>query len=87
MSAALVENYTFLRKAALLTPCACRATATFFHRRAAIGVTTALFATSHPESVHALLGEAQRRSLRMIAGKVLMDQNAPDGVRTAPNKA
>ena len=46
------------------------------------GVTTSLaFATSHPESVDALLGEAQRRGLRMIAGKVLMDQNSPDGVR------
>ena len=46
------------------------------------GVTTALaFASSHPESVNALLGEAQRQSLRMMAGKVLMDQNAPDGVR------
>ena len=46
------------------------------------GVTTALaFATSHPESVDALFGEAQQRGLRMIAGKVLMDQNAPDGVR------
>jgi guanine deaminase len=46
------------------------------------GVTTALaFATSHPESVNALLGEAERHSLRMIAGKVMMDQNSPDGVR------
>lgn len=46
------------------------------------GVTTALvFATSHPESVDALLGEAQKRGLRMMAGKVLMDQNSPDGVR------
>lgn len=45
-------------------------------------VTTALaFATSHPESVNALLGEAERHSLRMIAGKVMMDQNSPDGVR------
>jgi guanine deaminase len=46
------------------------------------GVTTALtFATSHPPSVDALLGQAQQQSLRMIAGKVLMDQNAPDGLR------
>ena len=46
------------------------------------GVTTALaFATSHPESVDALLGEAQKCAMRMIAGKVLMDQNSPDGVR------
>ncbi|MBC7720138.1 MAG: guanine deaminase [Chitinophagaceae bacterium] len=46
------------------------------------GVTTALaFASSHVQSVNALLTEAKKRSLRMIAGKVLMDQNAPDGVR------
>ena len=46
------------------------------------GVTTALaFATSHPESVDALLAEAQKCNLRLMAGKVLMDQNAPDGVR------
>ena len=46
------------------------------------GVTTALaFATSHPESVDALLGEAQKQNLRMMAGKVMMDQNAPDGLR------
>ena len=46
------------------------------------GVTTALsFASSHTESVNALLGEAQSQQLRMIAGKVLMNQNAPDGVR------
>ena len=46
------------------------------------GVTTALaFATSHPESVDALFAEAQKCNLRLMAGKVLMDQNAPDGVR------
>lgn len=46
------------------------------------GVTTALaFASSHPASVDALLGQAQAHGMRMMAGKVLMDQNAPDGVR------
>ena len=46
------------------------------------GVTTALaFASSHPESVNALLAEAQKNQLRLIAGKVLMDQHSPDGVR------
>ena len=46
------------------------------------GVTTALaFATSHLESVDALMGAAQAAGLRLMAGKVLMDQNAPDGVR------
>jgi len=46
------------------------------------GVTTALaFGTSHPESVDALLAEAQRRGMRLIAGKVLQDRHCPDGVR------
>jgi guanine deaminase len=46
------------------------------------GVTTALaFATSHPSSVDALMNEAQRRGMRMIAGKVLQDRHSPDGVR------
>jgi guanine deaminase len=43
------------------------------------GTTTALvFATVHPESVDAFFEEANRRNLRMIAGKVMMDRNAPD---------
>lgn len=43
------------------------------------GTTTALvFATVHPESVDAFFEEADRRNLRMIAGKVMMDRNAPD---------
>jgi guanine deaminase len=46
------------------------------------GVTTALaFATSHPHSVDALMEEAGRRGMRMIAGKVLQDRHSPDGVR------
>ncbi|MBV1788113.1 guanine deaminase [Marinobacterium sp. D7] len=46
------------------------------------GTTTALvFGTVHPESVDAFFNEAQRRNLRMIAGKVMMDRNAPDYIR------
>ncbi len=42
------------------------------------GTTTALvFATVHPQSVDAFFEEAQRRNLRMIAGKVMMDRHAP----------
>ncbi|NQU69486.1 MAG: guanine deaminase [Rhodospirillales bacterium] len=45
------------------------------------GFTTAsVFCTSHPESVDAFFEESSRRNLRMIAGKVLMDRNAPDQV-------
>lgn len=46
------------------------------------GVTTALcFATAHPGSVDAFMAEAQKRRLRMIAGKVLQDRFSPDGLR------
>jgi guanine deaminase len=42
------------------------------------GITTAaVFGTVHPQSVDALFGEAEARGLRLIAGKVLMDRNAP----------
>ena len=43
------------------------------------GTTTALvFCTVHAPSVEAFFQAAQRRSLRMIAGKVLMDRNCPE---------
>lgn len=43
------------------------------------GTTTALvFGSVHPESVEAFFEEAERLDLRMIAGKVMMDRNAPD---------
>lgn len=43
------------------------------------GTTTALvFGTVHAASVDAFFTEAQACGLRMIAGKVLMDRNAPD---------
>ncbi len=54
----------------------------FFDELQRNGVTTALtFCTSHPTSVEAFFGEAQRRGLRMMGGKVLQDRHSPDGVR------
>lgn len=45
------------------------------------GTTTALvFAAVYPQSADAFFEEAARRNLRMIAGKVMMDRNAPDFV-------
>ncbi|GHB10029.1 guanine deaminase [Salinicola rhizosphaerae] len=42
------------------------------------GTTTAqVFCSSHPVSVDSFFAAAQRRRLRMIAGKVLMDRHAP----------
>jgi guanine deaminase len=43
------------------------------------GTTTAVvLAAVYPESVDAFFEEAERRNLRMVAGKVMMDRNAPD---------
>src|SRR4051794_5478639 len=46
------------------------------------GTTTALvFCAVYPQSVDALFAEAERRGMRVIAGKVLMDRNAPEELR------
>src|SRR3954454_6408090 len=46
------------------------------------GTTTALvFCAVYPQSVDALFIEAERRGMRIIAGKVLMDRNAPEKLR------
>jgi guanine deaminase len=46
------------------------------------GVTTAaVFCTVHPQSVDAFFEEAGALGMRMIAGKVLMDRNAPEALR------
>ncbi|MEC4767434.1 guanine deaminase [Halomonas sp. CUBES01] len=45
------------------------------------GTTTAqVFGSSHPGSVNAFFSACQKRQLRMLAGKVLMDRNAPEGL-------
>ena len=78
-----LEKYTFPHEKRFSAHDYCAQVATFFIAELLRnGVTTALtFATSHPESVDALFAEARKQQLRLIAGKVLMDQNAPDGVR------
>jgi guanine deaminase len=49
------------------------------------GTTTALvFCTVHPESVEALFEAAEKYNMRIIAGKVLMDRNAPDYLLDTP---
>lgn len=43
------------------------------------GTTTAMvYCTVHPQSVDAFFAESERRNLRMVAGKVLMDRHCPD---------
>ncbi|AJE21846.1 guanine deaminase [Azotobacter chroococcum] len=78
-----LETYTFPAEGRFADPEHARAQARFFlEELLRNGTTTALvFATVHPQSVDAFFEEAQRLDLRMIAGKVLMDRNAPDYLR------
>jgi len=78
-----LENYTFPHEKKFSSQAHAEEVAHFFVAQLlANGVTTPLtFATSHPTSVHALFGEAHKRNLRLITGKVLQDRHSPDGVR------
>ncbi|MFH8404315.1 guanine deaminase [Streptomyces sp. NPDC018019] len=52
------------------------------------GTTTALaFAAVYPDSADALFEEATRRGMRIAAGKVLMDRNAPDALLDTAQRA
>jgi guanine deaminase len=52
------------------------------------GTTTAMvFCTVHKESVEALFTAAEKKNMRIIAGKVLMDRNAPDYLLDTPESA
>jgi guanine deaminase len=52
------------------------------------GTTTALvFGTVHPQSVEALFSQAAALNMRLIAGKVMMDRNAPDELLETPEQS
>jgi guanine deaminase len=74
-----LSDYTFIAEQAFADEMVARETARVFcDELVRNGTTTALvFCSVHAESVDALFEEAERRNLRIIAGKVLMDRNAP----------
>lgn len=84
-----LQDYTFVEEGRFGDPQHAREVAEFFlDQLARHGTTTALvFCTVHPESVDAFFGAAERRRLRMIAGKVLMDRNAPGGLCDTPERS
>jgi guanine deaminase len=52
------------------------------------GTTTALvFPTVHPQSVDAIFQASDKRGMRMLSGKVLMDENCPESLRDNPESA
>lgn len=46
--------------------------------------TAAVFATVHPHSADTLFAAAEERNMRLIGGKVLMDEHCPDELRDDP---
>jgi guanine deaminase len=84
-----LENYTFPHEQRFADPAYSAEVADFFLAELLRnGVTTALaFATSHPASVDALMGAAQKAQMRLVTGKVLQDRNSPDGVRDATEQS
>src|ERR1700722_15193241 len=84
-----LENYTFVEERRFADPeHAAGGAEFFFDELARNGTTTALvFCTVHPVSVDAFFAAAARRRLRMMAGKVLMDRNAPPALCDSPERA
>jgi guanine deaminase len=84
-----LNGYTFPEEARFADPAYARAQAELYLDLAlASGVTTAsLYATVHPGSAEAVFAAAEARGLRLAAGKVLMDRNAPENLRDDPQSA
>ncbi|HVP97657.1 MAG TPA: guanine deaminase [Roseiarcus sp.] len=78
-----LHNYTFLEEQKFADPAHCAEAAEFFlDELFRCGTTTALvYCTVHPESVDAFFAAAERRGARMIAGKTMMDRDAPEKLR------
>ena len=77
-----LNTYTFPVESSFKDPVKAAAVSkVFIEQLLTNGTTTALvFCSVHPESVDALFTEAQKHNMRIIAGKVMMDRNAPDQV-------
>ncbi len=84
-----LDGYAFPQEQRFADKAYARRCADFFlHEMLRNGTTTAMvFATVHSESVDAIFEAAHRLDLRLIAGKVLMDRNAPKGLLESAKSA
>jgi len=84
-----LESYTFPAERAWADPeVAAAGAAHFVDALLAHGSTAAVvFPTVHAGSAEALFAAAHARGMRLIAGKVLMDRHAPEGLRDAADPA
>ncbi len=78
-----LNRYTFPAERRYADPAVARAGAErFLDALLAHGTTSAVvFPTVHKGSAEALFESARARGMRLVAGKVLMDRHAPDGLR------
>jgi guanine deaminase len=83
-----LQKYTFVEEQKFSDPAHATAVAKFFlDELARNGTTTAMvYCTVRPESAEAFFAEAERRNVRMIAGKVMMDRNAPAALTDDPQR-
>jgi guanine deaminase len=77
-----LNNYAFVAEVKFADPAVAARQARFFlDELLRNGTTTALvYCSVHPQSADALFAEAERRHMGVIAGKVMMDRNAPAGL-------
>ena len=78
-----LENYTFPTERRFSeTEHASEVARFFLDELLRCGTTTAMvYCTVHPASVEAFFAESEKRGLRMVAGKVMMDRNCPEFLR------
>ena len=83
-----LNRYTFIEEQKFADPAHCAANAQFFFDELLRqGVTTAAaFGSVHQASAEAFFAESARRNTRMIAGKVMMDRNAPAALLDTPQR-
>ena len=74
-----LHRYTFVEEQKFADPAYAAGVARFFLDEILRNGTTtaAVYCTTHPASVEAFFAESERRRTRMIAGKMMMDRNAP----------
>ena len=77
-----LHNYTFVEEQKFADPAHCAGIAEFFlDELIRCGTTTAMvYCTVHPQSAEAFFAAAEKRGARMIAGKVMMDRDAPEAL-------
>jgi guanine deaminase len=83
-----LNKYTFVEEQKFADPEHCaRQARFFFDELLRNGTTTAVaFCSVHAQSAEAFFAESQRRDTLMLGGKVMMDRNAPQGLRDTPQR-